>query len=370
MRRTAFLAVTTLLVAGVIMMGVPATAPAQSKPIVLKMQSPVPVASVIFENFKMYAEMVEKMSGGRIKIEALPAGAVVGAFEILDATSRGVLDGAHSWVGYWVGKNPAAGIIAGAPAGSFGMDQQDYYGWFHEGGGIELLQEFYDLVGANVVTVGPVAGVGPQLLGWFKKPVKSLDEFKKMKYRVPGIAADVYKEMGVSVVTLAGGEILPAGERGVLDGAEWLTPADDIKLGFQTVWKVMVAPAFHDYVPTWDVYFNREVWKKIPADLQEILKGAAMATAFRHWMRFNRQNAESLEELKRLGVTVVKTPDEINMAFLKAWEKVAEREAGKHPFVRKVLDSQKRYAALLQTYRLSINPPYEYAAGYFLKQQK
>lgn len=122
------------------------------------------------------------------------------------------------------------------------MDQLDYYGWFHEGGGIELLQEFYDLVGANVVTVGPVAGVGPQLLGWFKKPVKSVDEFIRMKYRVPGIAADVYKEMGVSVVTLAGGEILPAGERGVIDGAEWLTPADDIKLGFHSVWKFARVP--------------------------------------------------------------------------------------------------------------------------------
>lgn len=369
MNRRGFVALTALAVASLLVMAAPAMAPAQPKPIVLKMESPVPVTSVIYENFKMYAEIVGKMSGGRIRIEALPAGAVVPAFEILDAVSRGVLDGGHSWVGYWVGKNPAAGILAGAPAGSFGMDQMDYYGWFYEGGGLELLQEFYDLVGASVVAVGPVAGVGPQMLGWFKRPIKNVDEFKRMKYRVPGIAADAYKEMGVSVVTLAGGEIVPAGERGIIDGAEWLTPADDIKLGFHTIWKYMITPAFHDYVPTWDIYFNKEVWKKIPPDLQEILKGATMATAFRHGLRFNRQNAESLEELKKLGVTVTKTPDDINLKFLEAWEKVAAREAAKHPLVKKVLDSQKKYATLVQTYRLSVNPPYEFAARYFLRKK-
>jgi TRAP-type mannitol/chloroaromatic compound transport system substrate-binding protein len=135
------------------------------------------------------------------------------------------------------------------------------------------------------------------------------------------------------------------------------------------VLNVEIAAWFHDYVPTWDIYFNKEVWKKIPPDLQEILKGATMATAFRHGLRFNRQNAESLEELKKLGVTVTKTPDDINLKFLEAWEKVAAREAAKHPLVKKVLDSQKKYATLVQTYRLSVNPPYEFAARYFLRKK-
>lgn len=337
---------------------------AQSK-FTLKMQSPVPPTSVIFENFQMFAESVEKMSGGRLKVETLPAGAVVGAFEILDAASRSVLDGGHYWVGYAVGKNPAAALLAGAPAGTWGMDQLDYYGWMFEGGGLALFQEFYDHVKTNVVHVGPVAGVGPQMLGWFKKPIRSLAEFKGMKYRVPGLAADVYKELGVSVVNLAGGEIVPAGERGVLDGAEWLTPADDIKLGFHTVWKFMIAPAFHDYVPTWDIIVNKNVWAKLPPDLQEIMRGAATATALRHWVRLNRQNAEALKELEKLGVTAVKTPPEINQAFLEAWKKVAARYAEKDPLFRKVFESQKRYAALMASYRLTVPPPYEFAAGYF-----
>lgn len=369
MKKQASLVMTVIAAASLIVIGSPRPAQSQ-KPMVLKMQSPVPVASVIFENFKMYADRVEKMSGGRLKIEPLPAGAVVGAFEILDAVSRGVLDGGHSWVGYWIGKNPAAGLLAGAPAGSFGMDQLDFYGWFYEGGGLELLQEFYDLVGAQVVTVGPVAGVGPQMLGWFKKPVKNLSDFTKLKYRVPGIAADVYKEMGVSVTTLPGGEILPAAERGVLDGAEWLTPADDIKMGFHTVWKYMIAPAFHDYVPTWDVYFNRKVWNKLPNDLQEILKGAAAETALRHWVRLMRQNAEAMAKLRKLGVTVLKTPDDILSTFLETWDKVAEREAAKHPFVKKVLESQRRYAALVSSYRLNVPPPYEFAAGHYAKEMR
>ena len=191
---------------GLLLVGAP-PALAQPKTITLKIESPVPVSSVLFENFKMFAERVEKMSGGRLKIETLPAGAIVGAFEILDAASRGLLDGGHYWVGYATGKGPAAALLAGAPAGTWGMDHLDYYGWIYEGGGLALFQEFYDHIKANVVTVGPVAGVGPQMLGWFKKPIKDLAEFKRMKYRVPGIASDVYQELGVSVVNLAGGEI-------------------------------------------------------------------------------------------------------------------------------------------------------------------
>lgn len=369
MSRKGFMVIIAIAVASLMMLNGPRPAYSQ-KPIVLKIEIPVPVTSILFENFKMFAERVDKMSGGRLKIETLPAGAVVGAFEILDAVSRGVLDGGHSWVGYWVGKNMAAGLLAGAPAGTWGMDQLDYYGWLYEGGGIELYQEFYDLVGANVVCVGPVAMVGPQMLGWFKKPIKNLDEFTKLKYRVPGIAADVYKEMGVSVVTLPGGEILPAGERGVIDGAEWLTPADDIRLGFHTVWKFMISPCFHDYVPTWDVFINRDVWKKLPADLQEILKGACAETSLRHWVRHNKQNAEAMAELKKLGVTVLKTPDDILQKFLETWVKVVEREAAKDPFVKKVYESQKRYANFMRTYRLHIPPPYEFAAGFFEKLEK
>lgn len=355
----------TALIAGSLLLTGVSSAVAESKTITLKMESPVPTTSVIFENFQMFAESVEKMSDGRVKIEALPAGAVVGAFEILDAVSRGVLDGGHFWVGYAVGKNPAAALLAGAPAGTWGMDQLDYYGWIFEGGGLELFQEFYDHVGANVVAVGPVAGVGPQMLGWFKNPITSLDQFKGMKYRVPGLAADVYKELGVKVVTLSGGEILPAGERGVIDGAEWLTPADDIKLGFHTVWKYMVAPAFHDYVPTWDIIINKDVWNKLSPDLQEIVRVAATATALRHRVRFDRQNAEALKKLEGLGVTVVETPPEINEAFLAAWKTVAARYSEKDAFFKKVFESQQEYARLVSSYRLAVPPPYEFAAKYY-----
>lgn len=349
---------------GLLVAGTP-PAFAQRKAITLKLESPVPPSSVLFENFKMFAERVDKMSGGRLKIETLPAGAIVGAFEILDAAGRGVLDGGHYWVGYATGKGAGAALLAGAPAGTWGMDHLDYYGWIYDGGGLQLFQEFYDQIKANVVTVGPVAGVGPQMLGWFKKPPKDMAEFSRMKYRVPGIAADVYKELGVSVVSMAGGEIVAAGERGVLDGAEWLTPADDIKLGFHNVWKFMVAPAFHDYVPTWEIVINKNVWGKLAPDLQEIMKDAATATTLRHWVRLNRQNAESLKELQKLGVTTVKTPPDINMAFLEAWKKVADRYAAKDPFFKKVFDSQKNYAALVASYRLAVPPPYEFAANYF-----
>jgi TRAP-type mannitol/chloroaromatic compound transport system substrate-binding protein len=250
------------------------------------------------------------------------------------------------------------------------MDHLDMFGWYHHGGGRELFQEFYDTVKADVVEVGAVAGVGPQLLGWWKVPIKSLKQFQKMKYRVPGLAADVYRDMGVSVVTLPGGEVLPAGERGVIDGAEWLSPADDIKMGFHTIWKYMVAPAFHDYVPTWNIFVNRKVWNMLSEDLQEIMKGAARETAFVHWTLQMKMNAEALIKLKEYGVTIVKTPDEINEAFLKSWDKIAEREAKKDPLVRKVLESQRKYARMIQSYRLSFPPPYEFAARYYYDRLK
>ena len=180
-------------------------------PVVLKIQASWPASLTIFDHLKFVAERVDKLSGGTLKIEPLPAGTIVPAFEVLDATSKKVIDGAHTVAYYWVGKNKTAVLFTGGPGGNFGMDFIDVLGWMYEGGGLELYQQFYkDVLKLNVVPL-PAFPSGPQALGWFKRPIKNLADFKGMKCRQTGINAEVYTEMGMRTVNLPGGEILPGG---------------------------------------------------------------------------------------------------------------------------------------------------------------
>ena len=161
------------IILAVVAMGLLFTQPqmAQAKPIKLKFEATWPAGSTLYDNFKMYAAQVKEMSGGRLIIETLPAGAVVPPFEILDAVSRGVLDGGHAWASYWFGKNKAAALFTGGPGGTFGMDFTDYLGWMYEGGGLKLYNEFYQDVLKLKVVVFPILPAGPQSFGWFKKPI-------------------------------------------------------------------------------------------------------------------------------------------------------------------------------------------------------
>ena len=158
---------------------------AQAQEYTLKIQASWPSGLMAYENLEMFAETVEKVSAGRLKIEHLPAGAIVGAFEVLDATSRGVIDGGHTAAAYWVGKHFAAGLLCCPPGGPFGMDHHDFLGWMYEGGGLELYQELYQDVLNMQVVAFPILPIGPQALGWFKDVIRSWDDFKGMKYRIP-----------------------------------------------------------------------------------------------------------------------------------------------------------------------------------------
>jgi TRAP-type mannitol/chloroaromatic compound transport system substrate-binding protein len=249
--------------------GVPATAEADE--FRLTFQSTWPSADPHQTNFVRWAEQVAKNTGGRVQIETLPAGSVVPAFEVLDAIHDQVIDGGHSWTGYWVGKNRASVMVSSGPAGPFGMDSFDYWGWIWIGGGLEAANEFFQNdLDANVFWM-PAGSSGPQSLGWFNVELQSMADMQGLRYRIPGIPGEMYGEMGVSVITLPGGEIVPAGERGVIDAGEYVNPYHDEALGFHDVWQYHFAPAYHETVTVMDVVFNKDVWDSIPEDLQNII---------------------------------------------------------------------------------------------------
>jgi TRAP-type mannitol/chloroaromatic compound transport system substrate-binding protein len=350
-----------------LVLGAPASAQ-EAK--VLKMQATWPASLTLYENFTFFADRVQKMSGGRLKIEAMPAGAVVPAFEVLDATHKKVIDGAHAWAAYWTGKNKTAVLFTGGPGGTFGMDFIDYMGWMYQGGGIELYQEFYrDVLKLNVV-VFPILPSGPQAFGWFKRPIKDLADFKGMKCRQTGMAAEVYTAMGMRVVNMPGGEIIPAAQRGVIDCAEWVGGVEDLRLGFQNVWKYHYTPGMHENTTVGELLINADIWKSLAPDLQEIVKSAANESFIMWWAKWQRQNADALKELQeKHKVQILRTPDDILLEFLKTWDKLAQEEADKNPFFKKVWDSQRQYASMVVPAKRFMFPPYSFAADYYWPQK-
>ncbi|HWI15151.1 MAG TPA: TRAP transporter substrate-binding protein, partial [Burkholderiales bacterium] len=253
---------------------------AQQQAYRMRIQTAVPAASIYYELLKHFGERIDKMSGGRLKTEVLPDGAVVSAFEILDGVDKGVIEAGYAWTHYWSGKNPAAGLFSNPMAGAgVGLDQLSHMAWLSQGGGNELYQKlFTDVLKVNVVAF-MIQPMGPDPLGWFKRPIKDTNDFKKLKYRAPpGITGEIFKEMGVSAVALPGGEIVPAAQRGTIDAAEWIGPADDLNLGLQTVWKYYYLQGLHQSTDVGDLYINKGFWNKLPADIQEIVRTAALAS--------------------------------------------------------------------------------------------
>jgi TRAP-type mannitol/chloroaromatic compound transport system substrate-binding protein len=336
----------------------------------LKMQSSWPASLTLQENFTYFAERVGKLSGGTLKIDAMPAGQVVPAFEVLDATHKKVLDGAHTWAGYWTGKHKASILFTGGP-GTFGMDKIDAFGWLHHGGGLELYQEFYrDQLKLNVV-VFPILPSGPQAFGWFKRPIETLADMKGMKCRQTGIAGEIWQSLGFTVVNMPGGEIIPSAQRGVIDCAEWVGGIEDMRLGFHNVWKYHYSPGVHEAVTIGEVLINGEVWESLTPQQQEWIKSAANETFLIWWARWQKQNAEALKELQeKHGVQVLQTPAEILREFLKGWDKLVADESAKNPFFKKVVDSQKAYAATVVPMKRAYFPPYSFLANHYFPPKR
>ena len=310
---------------------------------------------------KRFAERVDKMSNGRLKMEVLPDGAVVNAFEILDAVDKGVVDGGFAWTHYWSGKNTAAALFSNpAAGGGTGMDQMSHMAWLMQGGGNALYEKLFDQ--GLKVNIKPfmMQPMGPDPFGWFKTPITSIEDMKKLKYRSPpGLTGEIFKEMGINAVAMPGGEIVPAAQRGVIDAAEWIGPADDMILGFHTVFKHYYLQGLHQSSDVGEFLLNKTAWNKLPADLKAVVEGAVMATIAETYTFNVHRNAVALDKLKNEHkVTVHDTPKEFFSAFLKATNLVYDREAGRNPLFNEVLESQRAFAKTVVPYWTKINGLY------------
>ena len=343
----------------------------QPAPRTLKMQSTWPASSTLQENFKFFAERVDKLTSGQLKVETMAGGQVVPPFEVLDATHKKVLDGAHAVSYYWIGKHKATTLFASTPAGPFGMDHMDFLGWVYEGGGLEMYWDMYQKEMKLNVIAFPILPSSPQAFGWFKRPIKNLADFKGMKCRQTGIVAEIFQKMGMQTVNMPGGEIVPSAQRGVIDCAEWVGGIEDLRLGLPQVFKYHYVPGMHEPSVFGELLINNDVWTSLPAQQQEAIRSATIETIVRWSIRWQKQNADAMEEMRtKYGTVILRTPPDILIAFLKAWDEIAKEESAKNPFFKKVLDSQREYASKVVPAKRFLYPPYSFAANYYWPEKK
>lgn len=307
----------------------------------LRFQSTWPAKDIFHEYANDFASKVNNMASGKLKIEVLPSGSVVPAFQLLEAVNKGTLDGGHGVVAYHYGKNSALALWGSGPA--YGMDPNMVLSWHNYGGGKALLEEIYKSLGMDVVSYlyGPMP---TQPLGWFKKPISKVEDLKGLKYRTVGLAVDVFTELGAAVNPLPGGEIVPALDRGLIDAAEFNNASSDRILGFPDVVKNCMLQSFHQSGEQFEILFNKTKLNALPAELKSIVDYAVQAaSADMSWKAIDR-NSKDYDEMKKAGIKFYKTPDAILKAQLDAWDKTIEKKSKDNPFFDKVLASQKAYA--------------------------
>ncbi len=333
----------------------------------LRFQSTWPAKDIFHEYALDFAKKVNDMTGGELKIEVLPAGAVVPAFGLLDAVSKGTLDGGHGVLGYNYGKQSAIALWTSGPA--YGMDANMVLAWHKYGGGKELLEKLYSSIGANVVSflTGPMPA---QPLGWFKKPVTKPEDFKGLKFRTNGLAIDLFTAMGAAVNALPGGEIVPAMDRGLLDGAEFNNATSDRILGFPDVSKVCMLQSFHQGSEQFEILFNKTKYDGLPAKMKAIIANAVEASsADMSWKAVDRYSKDYIEMQTKDKVKFYKTPDSLLQAQLSIWDDVVAKKGADNPLFKEVEASMRAFAQRAMKWDMDTNNPRRMAYNhYFVKK--
>ena len=364
-RRTFFKAATGIATGGAAL-AFPMIAKPQT-PIVFRFQSTWPAKDIFHEYAQDYARRVNEMAGSGLRLDVLPAGAVVPAFGVQDAVSSGILDGGHGVCAYWYGKNKAFSLFGTAP--SFGWNANDLLGWFYYGDGQALYNELLnDILKVNVV--GWLTGPMPtQPLGWFKKRITDVAQMRKLKYRTVGLAVDLMNEMGAAATITAGFDIVPSMAGGVLDAAEFNNPSSDLALGIQDVSKVYMLQSFHQDIECFEIIFNKAKYAALPKELQAILRYACEAASADMSWKLQKRYPEDLAKIEKQGVKVYETPKSVLAAQLAAWDRVLAKLT-QDKFFAKVIASQKEWAKTIVAFRGLNESPRELAANHFFGLKK
>jgi TRAP-type mannitol/chloroaromatic compound transport system substrate-binding protein len=326
---------------GAAALGFPAIVKAQG-PIAMRWQSTWPQKDIFHEYALDYAKKVNDMTGGDLKIDVLPAGAVVPAFQLLDAVSKGTLDGGHGVLVYHYGKSNALALWGSSPA--FGMDANTLLAWHKYGGGKDLLNKLYASLGANVVSF-PYGPMPTQPLGWFKKPITKPDDFKGLKFRTVGISIDLFTGLGAAVNALPGGEIVPAMDRGLLDAAEFNNASSDRILGFADVSKVCMLQSYHQNAEQFEIMFNKTKYDALPAKMKALIEYAVEAASQdMSWKAIHRYSQDYIELQTKDKVRFYKTPDSVLQKQLDIFDGVLAKYSTQTPMFKEIAESQRQFA--------------------------
>jgi TRAP-type mannitol/chloroaromatic compound transport system substrate-binding protein len=332
---------TGALAAGAATIAAPSVVKAQG-PISMRWQSTWPSKDIFHEYALDYAKKVNDMTGGDLKIEVLPAGAVVPAFGLLDAVSKGTLDGGHGVLVYHYGKQTALALWGSGPA--YAMDANMLLAWHKYGGGKELLNKLYASIGANVVSF-PYGPMPTQPLGWFKKPITKVEDFQGIKYRTVGISIDVFTGMGAAVNALPGGEIVGAMDRGLLDAAEFNNATSDRILGFADVSKVCMLQSYHQNAEQFEITFNKTKYDSLPDKMKAIISNAVEASSQdMSWKAIDRYSQDYIELQTKDNVKFYKTPDSVLKKQLEIYDEVVAKKSADNPLFKEIVASQLAFA--------------------------
>lgn len=299
------------------------------------------------------AKRITEMSNGRLRIQVFGAGELIPAFEGFDAVRAGTVEMNHANSYFWTGKTFAAQYFTAVP---FGLNFQGMNGWLYDGGGLQLWHEVYDPFG---MVAFPCGNTGVQMTGWFRKEIKSIEDFKGLKMRIPGLAGKVYASLGVDVKVLPGGEIFPALERGVIDAAEFVGPFQDRRLGLHKAAKYYYTTGWHETATVSELLINKAAWNKLPKDLQAIVENASAACNVISEAWCQRNNAEAMQDLiKNQGVIARPLPDPVIRALRTETQKVLAENIAKDPLTKKVHDSYMAFKSRFDAWSNYSELPY------------
>jgi len=309
-----------------------------------KMVMPWSKGLLFYDMAQHFADSVKLASGGRLDIKVFSAGELVGAMESFDAVSKGSAQVGHDWPGYWKGKNEAFVAFASVP---FGLDAEGYNIWLYERGGLEQMQDLYGQFNLHVLP----GGQGGQEMGLFSnKKASKMEDFKGMRLRTPGWFMDIMNELGASVTPLPGGEVYLALERGVIDAAEFSSPAINYPMGFDEITKYVIEPGVHQPGIQCGLFFNQDAWNELPADLKWIVEIAARETQAWSNSWIENLNVQAINKFKE-KVEFVTMDKETRSAFAAKTKDYLDRVSAKYPDVKKALDSQEQFKRDFATWR-------------------